>query len=141
MRQHWDPFADLGRLREEMTRAFSDAFGHGGVEPAQRAWTPPVDVWETPGEFYFAVALPGANPESIDVHVEGETLTIRGERKAEERHYHRQEILTGPFYRSFTLGVPVDNAKVEATYRNGILEVKVPKAEAAKPRKVQVQVA
>jgi len=140
MRQHWDPFADLERLREEMTRALGDTLGRSGVEPAQRAWTPAVDVWETAGEFYFDIALPGANPESIDVHVEGETLTIRGERKAEERRYHRQEIPAGPFYRSFTLGVPVDNAGVEATYRSGILEVKVPKAEAAKPRKVQVQV-
>ena len=126
-------------MSEVINRLYGDRGVRSSVEPAQHAWTPSVDVWETDGDFHFAIAIPGVVPDSIDVNVEGETLTIRGERKAEERQYHRQEIPIGVFYRSFTLGVPVNNAGVEASYRNGILEVKVPKAEAAKPRKVQVK--
>ncbi|HEX4822861.1 MAG TPA: Hsp20/alpha crystallin family protein [Candidatus Polarisedimenticolaceae bacterium] len=116
----WDPFQDLVQ---------------------SRTWAPPVDVFEKGDQLTFKAELPGIDRENLDVHVEDGVLTISGERKQDETDMYRRERVHGTFTRSFTLPKNVDGAKVTATYKDGILEVTVPKAEAAKPKKVAIQAA
>src|SRR5262245_52470722 len=123
----WDPFQDL--------------IHQSGV--SNRTWAPPVDVFEKGDQLTFRAELPGIDREHLDVKVEDGVLTIQGERKADaevnEAEMYRRERVHGTFARSFTLPKNVDGAKISATYKDGILEVMVPKAEAAKPKKVVIQ--
>jgi len=109
-----------------------------------QVWSPPVDVYEDPHSIVIKVDLPGIKQEEIDIEMADDSLTIRGERKFEDEerqeHYVRVERQYGRFQRSFTIGLPLESDKITATYRNGILEVTLPKAEAIKPKKVQVSV-
>ncbi len=109
------------------------------------AFTPAVDIEETADEFVFKVDLPGVSQKDVKVSLMGDTLTIRGERKQESDSknggMHRSERIYGAFERTFKLGTPVRNDKVSAQYKDGVLEVHVPKAEEAKLREVEVQVA
>ena len=108
-------------------------------------FTPAVDIEETADEFVFKADLPGMSQKDVKVNLMGDTLTIRGERKQEserkEGSMHRTERIHGSFERSFRLGVPVRNDSVKAQYHDGVLEVHVPKAEEAKLREIEVQVA
>lgn len=135
---------DLTSLRTEMDRLFEDFFTPA---PAERDWsalTPPVDVEETPETYVFRADLPGVDSKDVKVTVTGDTLTLRGQRRREEKKtegaLHRVERLYGTFERSFTLGTPVRADQVKASYRDGVLEIRVPKAEEARAREVEVQV-
>jgi len=125
----WDPFQDLIPLNGSPTRT----------------WAPPVDVFEKSDQLTFKAELPGVDREHLDVRVEDGVLTIQGERKQEaevhDAEMYRRERVHGTFARSFTLPKNVDGTKVTATYKDGILEVTVPKSEAAKPKKVAIQAA
>jgi HSP20 family protein len=142
----FDPFEDLARLQREVNRLFEDSNrgnGRGGTEmTSARTWAPPVDIFEDGNEIVFKVELPGLKQDQIDIELTGETLTIKGERKFEDtqrkENYIRVERAYGQFQRSFTIPVPVEHDSVKASYRDGILEVHLPKAEATKPKKVQV---
>ncbi|MDI6827341.1 MAG: Hsp20/alpha crystallin family protein [Armatimonadota bacterium] len=141
----WDPFRELENLREDVNRLFQEALtrpGRGAT--ASRSWAPPVDVVEYEDKFVMRAELPGMSKEDIDVEMHGDTLTIRGERKFEQEegkeNYVRVERAYGKFQRSFTLNVPVKADEIKATYKDGILEVTVPKAEEIKPKKVEVAV-
>jgi len=139
----WDPFADLAALRERVNRAFEESMRPGErLEPASsRTWAPLVDIYATERELVLLVDIPGVKMEDLEIAVEGETVTIKGERQpAEGREYLRVERPYGPFLRSFTIGMPVDQARVSARYANGVLEITMPKAEEAQPKRVQVQV-
>jgi len=106
-------------------------------------FTPSVDIEESKDEFVLHFDVPGIDPKGVKVQLLGDTLTIRGERKErarESRNMHRVERAYGTFERSFTLGVPVQSDKVHASYRDGVLEVHVPKAEEAKVREIDIQV-
>jgi HSP20 family protein len=109
-----------------------------------QVWSPPVDVYEDHDAIVIKADLPGIKQEEIDIEMTDDTLTIRGERtfedEARREQYVRVERQYGKFQRSFTIGLPVQADKVTASYRNGILEVTLPKAEAIKPKKVQVSV-
>lgn len=145
----FDPFREMDRLQSEMNRLFE---GFNGNVPAEtrgafatapnRPWSPSVDIAENDSEIALRVELPGLKQEDIDIELSGDTLTIRGERKFENEErresFVRVERSYGRFQRSFTLGVPVDSARVTAIYRDGILDVHLPKSEEMKPRKVQV---
>jgi HSP20 family protein len=103
-----------------------------------------VDVEETPEDFVVRMDLPGVAQKDVKVSLMGDTLTIRGERKHEAEHkegsWHRVERAYGSFERTFTLGAGVRNDKVKASYKDGVLEVRVPKAEEARLREIEVQV-
>ena len=139
------PIRDLFSTHDEFNRLFDSFFAspvRGDLAPV---FTPAVDIEETADEFVLKVDLPGIAQKDVKVSLMGDTLTIRGERKQESERknggMHRTERIYGSFERSFRLGTPVRNDKVKAQYKDGVLEVHVPKAEEAKLREVEVQVA
>lgn len=141
----WDPFADMAQLREQMNRLFEQNLTRYGNEPmATQTWAPAVDIAETENEIVLHVDVAGVKPEEIDIQITGDTLTIKGERNAhteeKDRRYLRIERSYGAFQRSFTLGLPVDQSQVHAAYKDGVLEVTLPKAEAVKPKQVKVEI-
>ncbi len=131
----WDPFREM----KSLGRVFFDA-------PASRSsWLPAVDVFETEDNLTIRAELPGVKTEDIKVEVEDGILTIEGERsreeKLEEKDAYRLERVYGRFTRRFSLPKTVDGSKVAATYKDGILELVLPKAEESKPRKVEIKAA
>ncbi|HEY6196658.1 MAG TPA: Hsp20/alpha crystallin family protein [Candidatus Eisenbacteria bacterium] len=135
---------DLTSLRTEVDRLFEDFFTPVPLKQDWASLTPPVDVEETPEAYVFRADLPGVSSKDVKVTVIGDTLTLRGERKREEKQdessLHRIERMYGSFERSFTLGTPVRSDQVKAAYRDGVLEIRVPKADEARPREIEVQV-
>src|SRR6266581_482754 len=126
-------------------RTFEDAIARMLNEPrGTRPWSPSVDIYETENELVLKADLPDVKLEDIEVRVENQTLTLKGERKFEEdqsvRGYHRIERSYGTFTRSFTVPATVDSDKVAAEFKNGVLTVTLPKKEAAKPRQVKIEV-
>ena len=143
----WSPrreVVDPASLRTEMDRLFEGFFSPVPLRQEWAALTLPVDVEETPEAYVFRADLPGVDPKQVKITVNGDTLTLRGERKREEQktngHLHRFERSYGTFERAFTLGMPVRADQVHAAYKNGVLEIRVPKAEEAKSREIEVQV-
>ncbi len=146
----YDPFREFAVLQDRVNRAFTDAYGRSGTADegllTTGAWVPPVDIYQNgEHELVLKAELPAMTREDIDVRVENDTLTIRGEKKLandiKEEQYHRVERRYGSFSRSFTLPPTVDTGKVSAEYRNGVLTVTLPLREDAKPRQVKVEVA
>ena len=126
-------------------RLFEDAVTRMMSEPrANRPWSPAVDIYETEDALKLKADIPDVKTEDIDVRVENQTLTIRGQRKFEKEEnvkgHHRIERSYGEFVRSFAVPASVDTEKVQAEYRNGVLTITLPKKEAAKPRQVKVAV-
>jgi HSP20 family protein len=126
-------------------RGFEDAIARMLNEPrGARPWSPSVDIFETENELVLKADLPEVKLADIEVRVENQTLTLKGERKFEKAEtkggYHRIERSYGAFERSFTLPTSVDAEKVAADYKSGVLTVKLPKKETAKPRQVKVEV-
>ncbi len=133
----FDPFSGLRLFEDAVTRMMS--------EPrSNRPWSPSVDIYETEDALILKADLPEVKVEDIDVRVENQTLTLRGERKFEKEEnlkgYHRIERSYGEFVRSFAVPPTVDTEKVQADYKNGVLTIALPKKEAAKPRQVKVAV-
>ncbi|MHB9133846.1 MAG: Hsp20/alpha crystallin family protein [Armatimonadota bacterium] len=141
----WDPFADMAQLRDQINRMFEQSLTRNGSEPVStQTWAPRVDIVEMEDALTLHVELPGVKPEEIDIQITGDVLTLKGERKFEktvkEKQYIRVERAYGAFQRSFTLGFPVNQQDVKANYQNGVLEITLPKAEAAKPKQIKVEV-
>jgi HSP20 family protein len=133
----------LGQIRQELDRLFNDLTRSvpfaAGLMPT-RAF-PPANMWETDHELYVEAELPGVQESDLEILVVGNELTIKGNRQqpqCADSVFHRRERATGPFSRTVRLPVDVDAGKVEASLRSGVLEIKLPKAEAAKPRKIKV---
>jgi len=148
----WNPVRDLATLpsdlfgiQREMNRMF-DGFFHGtrDEDSALMAWTPAVDIAEHDDEYIVKVELPGINKEDVKITLESNILTIRGEKKQEKEtkkeNYHRVERSYGTFQRSFTLPTTVKSDKIDASYKDGVLSVFLPKAEEAKPKQIEVKV-
>jgi HSP20 family protein len=143
----FNPFAEVTSLRDQVNRLFDEATsprteGREGASP--RMWAPLVDITESEDEVTVTLDVPGVDRDGIDVQLTGESLVVRGERKLERREGTRSihlERPQGAFSRSFTIGVPVQPERVTASYRDGVLTITLPKAEAVKPRKVQIQTA
>lgn len=139
-RNIWDELEDFPRS----LGLFPESFNRPANEVGVRPWVPAVDVVESENDLSFTVDLPGLKQEDIDVHLENGTLTIKGQRKFEQEEkkkgYHRIERSYGSFSRAFSLPDTVDTEKVNASYKDGVLSVKVAKREAAKPRSVKVAV-
>lgn len=140
----WNPRRnELTSLRSEMDRLFEDFLSPVPMRQDWTAMTPAVDVEETPEAYIFRADLPGVDSKNVKVTVNGDTLTLRGERKREEQAsegaMHRVERSYGAFERSFRFSTPVRGDEVKASYKDGVLEVRVPKAEVAKAREIEVQ--
>ena len=134
----FDPFRELEELQERLARAF-------GATPQQgpRVYDPPVDVMEDEAGLHVLVYLPGVDPEKVEVVAEEGTLSVKAERPFEKREnvaYHRLEGPYGTFARSFNVPSTFDLSRVQARFRHGVLHLLVPRAEATKPKRIQVQV-
>jgi HSP20 family protein len=142
-----DPFREFAQLQDRINRAFTDAYG--GKEDGlltSGTWVPPVDIYQNANqEVVLKAELPDMVREDIDITVDNGTLTIRGEKKfandVTEESFHRIERRYGTFSRSFSLPQAVDTGKVAAEYRNGVLTVRLPLREEARPRQIKVDVA
>ena len=143
----WEPFRDLVSLHDRMDRLFDDLAGRGWQSEeglTTGLWNPPVDVYETRDSIVLKADLPDVNKDEVDISVEGNVLTIRGERKREkevkEKDFYRMERSYGAFARSFTLPGTVDANKIEADFAGGVLKVTLPKREESKPKQIKVKV-
>jgi HSP20 family protein len=141
----WSPFQNLMALQDEMNRRFNEVFRGGGEESSwgPQAWVPPVDIYETDDALVLHAELPGVSKEDVSIEIHQHTLTLRGERKppagVSHDRYHRVERAYGTFQRAFTLPMMVDQEHVQATYHDGVLELRLPKSEAAKPKRIAIQ--
>jgi HSP20 family protein len=143
----FDPFRDLAILQDRMNRLFNEAHSPRQSDDlmSRGTWTPAVDIYEVDGALVLKAELPDMRREDIDVSVENNTLTIRGERKLDheikQESFHRIERAYGSFVRSFSLPHTVDATKIGAEYKNGVLSVKLPVREDAKPRTINIDAA
>ena len=136
----WEPSA----LREQINRVFADVLERTGEESNLTAWAPAVDIFETEHELVVKTDLPDVDPEDLDIQIQNNILTIRGERKFEknvkEENYLRIERAYGSFSRSFSLANTVNSDAIKAEYKNGVLTLSIPKREEAKPKQIRVNV-
>ena len=137
----WDPFRDLSILQERMNRVFEDAAVRGwkNDEPsATTSWSPAVDIYETDSEIMVQAELPGVDRKDIALQLENNVLTLKGDRRFEketnQENYHRIERSYGGFSRAFTIPTIVDEEKIRADYRDGILKIALPKKEQVKAK-------
>ncbi|MBI1986969.1 MAG: Hsp20/alpha crystallin family protein [Nitrospinae bacterium] len=143
----WDPFREIASLQERMNRLFEEGvfpFRGLGERTAMRQWAPPVDIYETEKEIVLKAELPGMSQDDFSVEVRDNTLTLKGERKQEkearEEGYYQMERCYGAFQRSFTLPNTVQQDKAKARYKDGVLEVVLPKVETVVPKQIPVEV-
>ena len=142
----WEPVRELNTIQNEMNRLFNTLFepggGQGNVPSTARRWLPAMDLVESGEEFVLRADLPGLNENDVNIELEDNVLTISGERKSEHEErqegYYRLERASGAFSRSLTLPEGVDPEKVQASFERGVLEVRIPKPEQRKPRKVTI---
>jgi HSP20 family protein len=143
---HWDPFRGLTTLQDQVNRIFESGLVQGRTGQSDLAtWAPAVDIYEGQNELVAKVDLPGVDEKDIDIRLENNTLTIRGERKFEksvsEDNYLRVERAYGSFARTFSLPNTVNAEGINASYNNGVLTIHMPKREESKPKQVKVNVA
>lgn len=140
----WEPFRGVTTLQDQVNRLFNDVFDRKGEESSLSAWAPAVDIYETEHELVVKADLPDVDPKDLDIRVENNILTIRGERKFEkkvsEENYLRVERSYGSFARSFTLANTVNADAIKADYQNGVLTLTVPKREEAKPKQIKINI-
>ncbi len=144
----WEPFRDLMGVQERMNRLFDEAFR--GVQRAGEedslggSWAPLVDVYEHEGSIVLKAELPGIEPKDVDVKVENNVLTLRGERRLDSEikreNCHRIERAYGAFSRSFTLPNLVDTDKIQAEYKDGVLRLTLPTREEAKAKQITINI-
>jgi HSP20 family protein len=141
----WIPMPDLMRLREEMNRLTPQFLGGGSGEEGiwgQGTWTPPVDIYETQDAYVLEAELPGFTKDDVEIELIENRLTLRGERKqpsdTADAKYHRRERAYGRFERLFVLPAMIDRDKVSASYQNGVLTLRLPKSEMAKPKRITI---
>ncbi|MGQ9490642.1 MAG: Hsp20/alpha crystallin family protein [Anaerolineae bacterium] len=142
MLTRWDPFREAITLREAMDRLFEDTFVPARRREAaeERVYRLPLDAYVTPDEIVVLASMPGVKPEDVEITIEGDTLTIKGERPAplENVDYVMRERPYGKFQRTLNINIPVDADKAEAKYEHGLLTLTIPKAEAVRPKTIQV---
>jgi HSP20 family protein len=141
----FDPFRDLAVLQSRMNRLFNDATRADEGLSTRGEWVPAVDIYELDEALVIKAELPDMKREDIDVTVENATLTISGERKraseVKQESYHRSERVFGMFSRAFTLPPMIDAGKIGAEYKDGVLTVRLPLRDEAKPRTIKIDVA
>jgi HSP20 family protein len=141
----WEPFRELMTLQDRMNRLFHETRARNDEDWALGgSWAPAVDIYEKDGNIVLKAELPGLDPKDVDIRVENNVLTLRGERKldneVQQESYHRVERSYGSFSRSFTLPNVVDTGNIKAEYKDGVLRLTLPKREEAKPRQIQIDV-
>jgi HSP20 family protein len=144
----WEPVRELNTIQNEMNRLFNTLFeappAAGNAGTTGRRWIPAMDLVETDNDFVLRADLPGLSEKDLNIELEDNVLTISGERKAEHEErkegYYRVERASGMFSRSLTLPEGVDHEAVKATFDKGVLEIRIPKPEQRKPRKVAIAV-
>ena len=140
----WEPSRGATTLQEQFNRLFSDAFERTSEESNLTSWAPAVDIYETEHELVVKADVPDVDPKDLDIRIENNILTIRGERKFEkqvdENNYLRVERAYGSFTRSFSLANTVNAEAIKADYQNGVLTLSIPKREEAKPKQIKVNV-
>ena len=141
----WTPMGNLASFQHEMNRMFDQLVRGGNGDEAGStvgAWSPAVDIHETEDGYVLKAELPGINKDDVRIDIHEHTLTLSGQRQYEsavkDEHYHRVERAYGTFRRSFVLPAMVDQDKVQATYKDGVLELHLPKSEAAKPKRIAI---
>jgi HSP20 family protein len=141
----WNPIRDLVQLQDRINHVFNDTYGRGSEEGLMTSgtWIPPVDIYQNGNhELVLKAELPDMKREDISITVDNNTLTIKGEKKVadevKDEQFHRIERRYGAFSRSFVLPPTVDTTKVSADYKNGVLTLKLPLREEAKPREIAV---
>jgi HSP20 family protein len=143
----WDPFKDLLSLQDRMNRLFDESVRN--VKPGDEAlssaiWSPAVDIYETDDEVVVKAELPEVDQKDIDIQIENNTITLRGERKfnkeTKKENFHRIERAYGAFSRSFTLPGTIDQERIRADYKDGILKISMPKREETKPKQIKVAI-
>ncbi len=140
----WDPFEDMVTLRRSMDRLLDEALSRRPARDGGPAWEPSVEMFETDHEVVVRTELPNIDPKQVDITVTNDAITLRGQTKQEEerkgRNFYLREMRYGAFSRTLPMLTEVRSADAQATYRDGILEVKIPKSERVKPTSVKVQV-
>ena len=140
----WDPFRNLSSLQDQVNRLFESSVQGQADKSALTTWAPAVDIYETENELVLKAELPDVEEKDIDVRVENNMLTIRGERKFEskvkEENYLRVERTYGSFSRSFSLPTTVNTEAIKAEYAKGVLTVELPKRAESKPKQVKINV-
>lgn len=145
----WEPIRDFARLQEKLNRVFEENLRFvrariPGEKPTAGIWSPPVDIFETDEAIVVKAEVPGMRISDFQIKVKDSTLSIRGERKFakadKEENCHLVERLYGSFSRNFNLPVSVEQGKAKATYKNGVLEVVLPKRGGTKPRSIKVEI-
>lgn len=137
--------SSLLSLRQEMDRLFSDFLGDDWGLSRTPSLSPSLDLSETENEFEVRMDLPGYKPEEIDLNLSRDVLTVSGEHseekeeKEEGRRYHHIERRRGNFHRTIRLPVPIDESKIDAQFKDGVLAIKLPKAEESKPKKINIK--
>jgi len=145
--EKWEPFRGMSDIQGEVSRIFDTFLGRpavSGAGSAVRTWAPVFDMHETKDEVVLNFELPGVSEKDVSLSITGDLLTLKGERTANreftDEYAYRAERAYGKFERSVELPMPVQADKVKATYRDGVLEVKLPKAEEVKPKAIKIDI-
>jgi HSP20 family protein len=146
MSQQWNPLQDLMVLQDRMNRLFEDATqrrtqaGTGSGDEFERAdWTPPSDIYETESGYLIAMDLPGIDREALQIDIDENRLIVKGTREIAESK-HRTERPRGKFLRTFSVPVSVDQAKIGAEYKDGVLQIRLPRRTEQKPKKIDIKI-
>ncbi|MBU4185072.1 MAG: Hsp20/alpha crystallin family protein [Proteobacteria bacterium] len=143
----WDPLRNVATLQDRINRMFNEAFASSKDfedEVSMSAWRPAVDIFDTDNAIVIKAELPGIKKDNVSIDVKGNVLTIKGERsfdkEIKEENYYRKERSFGKFQRSFTLPEAVNPEAIKANFKNGVLEIEVPKPEEKKPKQISINV-
>jgi HSP20 family protein len=140
----WDPFQDLWQVREEVNRLFDHTLNRYPALKGLRSWQPAVDMYEDDKEIIVKAEIPGVEPKDVDITVTADSISLKGELKEEterrEDGYIRAERRFGQFYRTLPLPAEVKPEEAQATFKNGVLEVRMPKAQVGRRQGVKVKI-
>ena len=147
MSQQWNPLQDLMVLQDRMNRLFEDATqrrtqtDRGAGDEFERAdWTPASDIYETESGYLIAVDLPGIDRNALEIDIDDGRLVVKGTRVVTESRQHRSETPRGKFLRTYSVPGSVDQAKIAAEYKDGVLQISLPKRSEQKPKKIDIKI-
>lgn len=146
MSQQWNPLQDLMVLQDRMNRLFEDATqrrnqADGAGDEFERAdWTPASDIYETESGYLIAMDLPGINREALEIDIDDNRLVVKGTRAISESRQHRTERPRGKFLRTYSVPASVDQGKIAAEYKDGVLQISLPKRTEQKPKRIDIKI-
>ena len=147
MAQQWNPLQDLMVLQDRMNRLFEDATqrrsqadGGGGDEFERADWTPASDIYETDTGYLIAIDLPGIDREALEIDINDNRLVVKGIRAVAESRQHRAERPRGKFLRTYSVPGSVDQGKIAAEYKDGVLQISLPKQREQKPKRIDIKI-